>query len=97
MLKKERRVAIIMIQDQDQDNGALHETRDRIMRWGQGVLKEGIFSDSPFYLVLKVWVRKALVLKDELYWIEQFASVIHLVDPFDHPIQVLCQNYQTSS
>ena len=42
MLKKEWRVAIIMIQDQDQDNGALHETRDSIMRWDQGVLKEGI-------------------------------------------------------
>ena len=42
MLKKEWRVAIIMIQDQDQDNGAQHETRDTIMRWKQGELKGGL-------------------------------------------------------
>ena len=31
-----------MIMIQDQDNGALHETRDSVMRWDQGELKEGL-------------------------------------------------------
>ena len=34
MLKKEWRAAIIMIQEQEQDNGALHESRSaHLTRW----------------------------------------------------------------